>query len=543
VGGRAAEAPVVSAVTAAPRRGALAALAGTDHKQVGVRVLLTALAFFLTAGVFALLVRSELATPSAGVLGEETYNQLFTMHGSAMVYLFVVPATMAMGVYLVPLQVGAAEIAMPRLALLGSWLLVGGGVTMFLGFFTANGPGSAGWTAYQPLSSSANTPGDGMYLWIFGVVLAGAAALLMACCVLGTILRHRTPGMTMLRLPVFTWTMLVTTLLVVVSFPVLILAMILLLIERQFGGVFDGSGGPIAYQNLFWFFGHPAVYIMFFPFLGVVAEIVATFSRKRFFGYRAMVMALLLFTAVSTSVWAHHMFTTGQVSSRYFALTSTALIVPAGIEYFDMLGTMWRAKIRLRVPMLFAVGFLLQFLIGGLSGVFTASPPLDYHVHDSYFVVAHFHYVVFGGSMFAFFGAAYYWFPKITGRMLRPRPGVVHFALLLVGTNLTFFPMHLLGWQGMPRRVAEYAPQFQGLNVVATVGAFFIALATLVWLANVAYSLRHGELAPDDPWEGHTLEWATSSPPPRHNFDRPLPPVRSYAPVFDARHGIAEEGS
>jgi cytochrome c oxidase subunit I len=525
----------VSVVVGAPRAGALAILAGTDHKRIAVRVLLTALAFFLAAGVFALLIRTELATPSTDLVGKEAFNQLFTMHGSTMVYLFVTPVAMAVGVYLVPLQVGSAEIAIPRVALLAWWLLVGGGVTMYLGLFTANGPGSAGWTAYAPLSDSANTPGDGMYLWIFGVILAGASSLLMACCVLGTILRRRAPAMTMLRLPVFTWSMLVTTLLVVVSFPVLILAMTLLLIERQFGGVFDSAGGPIAYQNLFWFFGHPVVYVMFFPFLGIVGEIVPVFSRKRFFGYPAMVLALLLFASVSTSVWAHHMFTTGQVSSRYFALTSTALIVPAGIEYFDMLGTMWGAKIRLRVPMLFGVGFLLQFVIGGVSGVFTGSPPLDYHVHDSYFVVAHFHYVVFAGSMFAFFGAVYFWFPKVTGRMLNMRAGVAHFVLLFVGTNLTFFPMHLLGWRGMPRRVSEYAPELQGLNIVSTVGAFLIAAATAVWLANVVRSLRRGAPAPDDPWEGHSLEWATSSPPPRHNFDRPLPPIRSYAPLLDAR--------
>jgi cytochrome c oxidase subunit I len=531
------------ALAVTPRPRALTLLTGTDHKVIGLRVLLTALAFFLIAGVFAALIRTELLTPNAGVLGEDAYNQVFTMHGSTMIYLFVIPAAMALGVYLVPLQVGAAEIAMPRLALLGWWLLVGGGITMYLGFFTQNGAGSAGWTAYQPLSSSANTPGDGMYLWILGVMLAGVASLFLAWCILGTILRRRAPGMTMLRLPVFTWAMLVTTLLIVVSFPALILAMVLLLIERQFGGVFDGSGGPIAYQHLFWFFGHPAVYVMFFPFFGVVGEIVATFSRKRFFGYRAMVIALLVFTAGSTAVWAHHMFTTGQITSRYFALTSTMLVVPAGIEYFDTLGTMWRAKIRLAVPMLFALGFLVQFVLGGLSGVLTASPPLDYHVHDSYFVVAHFHYVVFAGSMFAFFGAFYYWFPKVTGGMLHERAGLAHFVLLFVGTTLTFFPMHILGWEGMPRRVAEYAPKFQDLNIVSTIGAYIIGLATLIWLANVVMSLRRRTPAPDDPWEGHTLEWATSSPPPRHNFDRPLPPIRSHAPVFDARYELARPHS
>jgi cytochrome c oxidase subunit 1 len=529
----------MSTVAARPDARLLAAVAGTDHKRVAVRIILTAFFFFIAGGLLALLIRTELYSPGSQLVGQQSYNAIFTMHGSTMIYLFLVPLALAMGVYLVPLQVGAPEIALPRLALLAWWLEVGAGITMYLGWFTKSGPGSAGWTAFDPLSNSTNTPGDGMYLWIFGVVLATVAGLLMAACVLATIVGRRTPGMTMLRMPVFTWSMLATCILVIVSFPALLAAMALLFAEREWGGVFDSAGGAITYQHLFWFYGHPVVYVMFFPFVGAVGEVLATFARKRFFGYRAHVVALLLFTALSTSVWAHHMFTTGQVTVKYFSLTSTALIVPAGIEYLDLLGTLWGGRIRLAVPMAFAVGFVLQFLIGGLSGVFLGSPPLDNQVHNSYFVVGHFHYTLFAGSLFGFYAAFYYWWPKVTGCHLRTRLGWLHFWLLAVGANLTFFPMFLLGYDGMPRRVADYAHRYTTLNRMATAGAFTIAVATVVWILNMAVSLRRRQGAGGDPWEGHTLEWATASPPPRHNFEAALPPIRSYAPLLDARHGEA----
>jgi cytochrome c oxidase subunit I len=310
--------------------------------------------------------------------------------------------------------------------------------------------------------------------------------------------------------------------------------MALLYIDRHFGGVFEGGGGAISYQHLFWFYGHPVVYVMFFPFVGAVAEVVATFSGRRFFGYRAAVLALLVFAAISMSVWAHHMFATGQVENKYFALTSTLLVLPAGIEYLDMVATMIGGSIRLRTPMLFALGFLLQFLVGGLSGIFVASPPLDYHVHDTFVVVAHFHYTLFAGSLFGFFAGVYYWFPKVTGRMLGEGLGKLHFWLMVVGANLTFLPMFFLGNDGMVRRIADYTPQtgWQDLNGVATLGSYVIAISIAVFLVNLLRSLRHGTVAGDDPWTGQTLEWATTSPPPRHNFDR-LPPVRSYAPLLD----------
>lgn len=520
------------------RAGVMEWVGSTDHKRIGVGLAAVAFVFFLIGGIFALVIRTELATPGLQIVSENTYNQLFTMHGSVMVYLFVVPLALALGVYLVPLQVGAAEIAAPRLALLGTWLVVSGGLTMVTGFGTQHGAARAGWTAFFPLSGPDRSPGVGMDLWIFGVILATGGAILLAWCVLLTILRLRAPGMTMLRLPVFSWSMVVTCLMVVMAFPVLIVAMVLLYLDRQGVGIFDSAGGPIAYQNLFWFYGHPVVYVMFFPFVGAVGEVVAVFSRRRFFGYSAMVISLLLFAGLSMSVWAHHMFATGQVTNQYFALTSTALIIPAGIEYFDLLATMIGGSILLRTPMLFALGFVVQFLIGGLTGIILGSPPLDYHVHDSFFVVAHFHYTLFAGSLFGFFAGLYYWFPKITGVFLREGLGKVHFWLMAIGANLTFFPMHILGYEGMPRRIADYSPSsgFEGWNIVSTVGSFVIALSILVFLVNLVVSLRRREPAGPDPWEGHTLEWATSSPPPRHNFDS-LPPIRTYAPLLDQRSG------
>jgi cytochrome c oxidase subunit I len=508
----------------------------TDHKRVGLNVMIVAFWWFLLDGLFALLMRTELARPGLQLMTRDTYNQLFTEHGSGMIYLFVTPLALGVGVYLVPLMVGAAEIAWPRIALAAFWLLIAGGVTMDSGWFTSHGAAKFGWTAFYPLSDANRSPGLGMDVWIIGVFLATLAELMLAACILATILRHRAPGMTMLRLPVFVWSQVATTLMVLMSFPALLVAMTLLWWDRHIGGVFDTPGGPAAYQHLFWFYGHPVVYVMFFPFVGIVAEVISVFSRRRFFGYTAMVLSFLAFAGLSMSVWAHHMFATGQVTNQYFSLTSTALIVPAGIEYFDLIATMIGGAILLRTPMLFAVGFLLQFLIGGLTGIITASPPLDYHVHDTQFVVAHMHYVLFAGSIFAFFAGVYYWWPKVFGVFLRERLGKLHFTLMVIGTNLTFFPLHILGYEGMARRIANYSPHsgWTNLNEVSTLGSYLIALSVLVFLLNVWRSFRRPDPAPADPWEGHTLEWATTSPPPRGNFES-LPKIRSYAPLYDLR--------
>jgi cytochrome c oxidase subunit 1 len=512
-------------------------LASTDHKRIAVLTLLTALVFFVGSGILAVLVRTELLEPGMQLMSKDSYNQVFTMHGSGMIYLVVTPLALALGVYLVPLQVGAAEIAAPRVVLLGYWLYLVGGVTMFLGFAASQGAGKDGWTAFAPLSDSTNTPGSGMDFWVIGVFLAVAGMFLQGGAVLATVLRLRAPGMTMLRLPVFCWSMLASCLMVVTSFPVLLAAMALLEYDRVFGGIFDGRHGAEGWQHLFWFYGHPVVYVMFFPFVGAVAEVAAVFSARRFFGYTGTTLSFLLFAALSMSVWAHHMFVTGTVKNQYFSLTSTMLIVPAGLEYFAIVGTLIGGAIVLSTAMLFAVGFLLLFLLGGLSGIFVGSPPLDYHVHDSYFVVAHFHYTLFAGSLFGFFAAVYYWFPKLTGRFLREGLGKLQFALLFVGTNLTFFPMFILGYDGMPRRVADYSPSsgFQGWNDAASAGAYVVTLGLFVFFVNIAVSLRRPRFASADPWGGQTLEWWTSSPPPRFNFTSLPPRIRSFAPLLDLK--------
>jgi cytochrome c oxidase subunit 1 len=518
------------------------ALSSTDHKRIGLNLGLCSLGFFLLGGLFALVMRSQLAQPNGRLVSDNTYNELFTMHGSTMIYLFVTPMAIAMAMYLVPLQIGAIGVCAPRLALTGFWTWLSGALIMQSGWFTAEGPGRDGWSSYTPLSNGSNTPGVGQDLWVIGVILVAGGLLVMACCLTATIARRRAPGMSLLRMPVFTWTELVSVLMVIGSFPVLILAMVLLYIDRHGGHIYTGFTGSIDYQNLFWFFGHPVVYVMFFPYLGAAAEAIAVNARKRWFGHTAFVLSVMAFAALSMSVWSHHMFVTGGVTNQYFAFTSTALVLPAGIEYFDMVATLIGGSLVMRTSMLFALAFFLQFLIGGLSGIFVASPVLDYHAYGSYFVVAHFHYTLFAGSIFGFFAGVYHWFPKITGARLRESLGKLQLALMVVGTNMTFFPMFLLGQDGMPRRVSRYPthPGWGTLNLIETIGAGIIALGVLTFLVNVAVSLRCRVVAGDDPWDGHTLEWATPSPPPPLNFERPLPPIRSYAPLLDLRHEVQD---
>jgi cytochrome c oxidase subunit I len=523
-------------------RGIVGALAGTDHKSIGKGLFVTAFAFFLGAGVLALLMRSELLEPGMQIVTVQGYNELFTIHGSTMFYLFASPMAMALGVYLVPLQIGAERIQWPRLALGAWWLVISGGLMMWSGFLTSQGAADVGWYAYVPLSDMPNSPSIGTDYWVLGVLLAASASIFLAASVLATIVKRRAPGMTMLRLPVFTWTMVVSCLMTLTAYPALVVAMGLLFAQRQLGGIYTTPSGPIDYQHLFWFFGHPVVYVVFFPFLGAVAEAISTFSGRRWFGYRPFVLSLLAFAALSMSVWGHHMFTTSSVENRYFSLTSTALLVPAGVEYFDAFATMWRGRIRLATPMLFALGFLVLFVIGGTTGIWIGSPPLDYHTTDSYFIVAHFHYTLFGGSVMGLFAGIYLWWPKVTGVLLRERLGKLHFWLTMVGMNLTFFPMFFLGQEGMPRRVADYpgSSGWQGLNVLSSIGSYVIGLSLLVFLWNVWSSWRRAVPAGPDPWGGLTLEWATSSPPPRDNFPLALPPVRSFAPLLDVREEAQE---
>jgi cytochrome c oxidase subunit I len=533
---------MTTTVTSVPVRsrvsGWLGAATSTDHKRIGVNLGVCSLVFFLAGGVFALLMRSQIAQPNEQFVSDNTYNQLFTMHGSTMIYLFVTPMAIALAIYLVPLQIGAATMAGPRLTLTGFWVWLSGGLIMESSWLTADGAGRAGWFSYAPLSNGTNTPGVGQDLWVMGVLLAAIGMWVMGACVVATIARRRAPGMSLLRMPVFTWTELASMLMVVGAFPALIIVMALLFIDRHGGHIFVGFNGAIDYQDLFWFFGHPVVYVMFFPYLGAAAEAIAVGSRKRWFGYVAFVGSIMLFAALSMSVWAHHMFVTGGVTNQYFAFTSTALVVPAGIEYFDAIATMAGGSLVLRTSMLFGITFFVQFLIGGLTGVFVASPVLDYHVNSSYFVIAHFHYTLFAGSVFGFFAGVYHWFGKVTGALLRESLGKLQLAIMIVGTNMTFFPMFILGEDGMSRRISRYPthPGWGTLNLIESIGAGIIALGILVFLLNVFVSLRRRVPAGPDPWLGHTLEWATPSPPPALNFVAPLPPIRSYAPLLDLRH-------
>jgi cytochrome c oxidase subunit I len=543
VGAQQGDGDAVSTATV-PARGAprtpgwVGALISTDHKRIGLNLALCSLAFFIVGGIFALLMRTQLAQSNMQFVSDNSYDELFTMHGSTMIYLFVTPMAVALATYLVPLQVGALRMAAARLSLAGFWTWLSGGLIMQASWLTADGAGRDGWTSFAPLSNGTNTPGVGQDFWVVGVILIAAGLIAMSAAVIVTVARQRAPGMSLLRMPVFTWTALVSVLMVVAAFPMLIVAMVLLYIDRHGGHIFTGFTGSIDYQDLFWFFGHPVVYVMFFPYLGAAAEAIAVSAHKRWFGYVAFVASILTFAALSMAVWSHHMYVTGGVTNQYFALTSTALLIPAGIEYFDMIGTLMGGSIVLRTSMLFALAFFLQFLIGGLSGIFVASPVLDYHAYGTYIVVAHFHYTLFAGSIFGFFAGVYHWFPKITGAMLRERLGKLQLLVMVIGTNLTFFPMFILGNDGMPRRISRYPthPGWGTLNELETIGAGIIALGVLIFLINVWTSLRRRVPAGDDPWLGHTLEWATSSPPPPLNFDRPFPPIRSYAPLLDLRH-------
>ncbi|MBW3645295.1 MAG: cytochrome c oxidase subunit I [Actinobacteria bacterium] len=523
--------------------GVLAWLTTTDHKRIGLSYMVTSFAFFLFGGVLAMFMRAELAQPGLGVTSADTYNELFTMHGSIMMFLFIGPFAFGLANYLVPLHIGAPDMSFPRLNALSYWLYLGGGLTMVSGFLTSDGPADFGWFGYAPLSLSTYSPGVGADLWLIGLLLTGFSAIFTGVNIITTVFTLRAPGMTLFRMPVFTWNMTVVSLLVLMAFPVLSAASAMLFADRHFGaGIFDPSmgGSPILWQHLFWFFGHPEVYIVALPFFGVVTEILPVFSWRPVFGYKGLVFATLGIAALSMGVWAHHMFATGAVLLPFFSGLSFLIAVPTGVKFFNWIGTMWGGRLTFQTPMLFSIGFLLTFVLGGISGVVLASPPIDFQLTDSYYVVAHMHYVLFGGSVFALFGAIYYWFPKFTGRMLREGLGKLHFVTVFVGFHLTFGVQHYLGVQGMPRRVADYLETdgFTTLNMLSTAGAFLTGISTLFLLWNVVVSLRSGRPAGDDPWGGHTLEWATTSPPPPENFERELPPIRSNRPVFDQRHNL-----
>jgi cytochrome c oxidase subunit 1 len=530
-----------------PARGLLAFLTSTDHKRIGISYMATAYAFYLLGGALAVVIRSELYEPGQQVVTQGRYNEMFTMHGSIMLFLFLGPFAFGLANYFVPLQIGARDMAFPRLNALSYWFYVFGGLTMVSGFLTADGGADFGWTGYTPLSDIVRTPGIGADLWIVGVALTGLSGILTAVNIVTTVVAMRAPGMRMFRMPIFTWNMLVTSVLVLTAFPVVSAAAVMLFSDRQLGShIYDATvhagvaGSPILWQHLFWFFGHPEVYILVLPFFGVVTEILPVFSWRPVFGYAGLVFATMAIAALSVGVWAHHMFATGAVLLPFFTGFSMLIAVPTGVKFFNWIGTMWGGRLTFPTPMLFALGFLFTFLIGGLSGVMLAAAPIDFHVTDSYFVVAHMHYVLFGGSVFALYAGIYYWWPKVTGRVLDERWGKVHFWMTLVGFHLTFFVQHILGLEGMPRRVADYLDSdgFTGLNQVSSIGAFLLATSTLPFLWNALQTLRRrlGTVAGDDPWGGQTLEWTTSSPPPTENFAGPLPPIRSQRPAWDLRH-------
>ncbi|MDB5073144.1 MAG: cytochrome oxidase subunit [Candidatus Eremiobacteraeota bacterium] len=535
----------MTAVTAPPRElaksGIVAWLVTTDHKRIGILYMLTSLGFFLIAGFLADVIRLQLAAPQQNIVGPAAYNQVFTLHGTAMIFLFVAPFGFGLANYLIPLQIGAPEMAFPRLNAYSFWLFLLGGLTVFAGVVTQGGAASAGWTAFAPLSDVRVSAGVGQDLWILGLTMTSISGIMTAINFLVTPIVFRAPGMSMWRIPIFTWEMIATALLIMMAFPPLTTAFAMLLLDRHTGARFfdPGSGGdPVLYQHIFWFFGHPEVYVMILPFFGVITEVVAVFSRKPVFGYTGLVLAAFAIAGLSMGVWAHHMFTTGAVANPFFAGMSFLIAVPTGIKFFNWIATMWKGAISFETPMLFAIGFMLNFLIGGITGVMLASPPIDYHAEDSYFLIAHFHYTLGGGSMFAIFAALYFWFPKIWGAKLDERLGRIHFALMFLGFNLAFLPMFFLGVMGMPRRVYTYPAQagWGLLNLSSSIGAALITIGTAVLVWNVIVSLRKKEPLPDDPWGGgYSLEWATSCPPPEFNF-RALPPIRSKRPAFDLHH-------
>jgi cytochrome c oxidase subunit I len=514
----------------------------TDAKQIGLMYLVTSFAFFIVGGFMAMLMRAELARPGLQFLSPEQYNQLFTEHGTIMLLLFATPILFAFANYIVPLQIGAPDVAFPRLNALAYWLYLFGGILVVGGFLTPGGAADFGWTGYTPLSDSTNSPGIGANMWIVGLVLSGLGTILGAVNMVTTIITLRAPGMTMFRMPIFTWNILITGLLVLLVFPILAAALLALLAQRVIGAhVYDAAtGGPLLWQHLFWFFGHPEVYIVALPFFGIITEVVPVFSRKPLFGYKGMVAATIGIAGLSMTVWAHHMFATGQVLLPFFSFLTFLIAVPTGIKFFNWIGTMWRGSITFETPMLFCLGFMVTFLLGGLTGVLLASPPIDFHVTDTYFVVAHFHYVLFGTIVFAVFAGMYFWFPKMTGRRYDERLGKVHFWLTFLGFHTTFLVQHWLGAMGMPRRYADYraADGFTTLNTVSTIGSFILGASMLPFLYNMWKSYRVGEpVTVDDPWGyGNSLEWATTCPPPLRNFHR-LPRIRSERPAFDVKYG------
>ncbi|HEX5430568.1 MAG TPA: cytochrome c oxidase subunit I [Bryobacteraceae bacterium] len=513
----------------------------TDHKHVGILYMFSALLFFLVGGMEAMTMRAQLSLPNLKLLTPETYNQVFTMHGTTMIFLVVMPVLTGFGIYLVPLMIGTRDLAFPRLASLSFWLQVAGGVLLYISFATGQAP-DAGWFSYAPLTEKPFSPGPGLTFWAFALLLIAASSIGSSIDLIATIVTARAPGMTMRRLPLFPWMMLIESAMIVFSLPVLMAALAMLLSDRLLhAAYFDPSrgGSPILWQHYFWIFGHPEVYIMILPAFGIISEVIPVFSRKPIFGYSLVAASSVAIAFLSYGVWVHHMFAValGRTFLAVFAASSMLIAVPTGVKIFNWIATMYGGSIRFTTSMLFAVAFLLEFTIGGLSGVAFAAVPVDWQLTDSYFVVAHIHYVLFGGTIFALFAGVYYWFPKITGRMLDETIGKWQFWFVVVGFNATFFVQHILGLLGMPRRVYTYPdlPGWGALNLTSTIGAAVLTLGVLLFCVNLIAGYCLGSPAGADPWNAWTLEWAAASPPALHNFDK-LPPVRSRRPLWDLKH-------
>jgi len=515
-------------------------LTTTDHKRIGHLYLITTFVWFLFGGLLALIMRAELARPGLQFVSVEQYNQLFTMHGTIMLLMFATPLFVGFANVIMPLQIGAADVAFPRMNMLSYWLYIFGALMATAGFLTPGGAASFGWTAYAPLSSTEFSPGLGSDLWVMGLAVSGIGTILGGVNFITTILCMRAPGMTMFRMPIFTWNVLLTSVLILLAFPPFAAALLGLEADRRFGALIFApeNGGAMLWQHLFWFFGHPEVYILALPFFGIVTEILPVFSRKPVFGYKGLIAATIAIAALSVAVWAHHLYATGQVFLPFFSFMTFLIGVPTGVKFFNWIGTMWGGSVSFDTPMLWVLGFLITFLFGGLTGIILASPPLDFAVSASYFVVAHFHYVIFGTVVFAMFGGFYFWWPKMTGRMLNEPLGKIHFWTLFFGFHITFLIQHWLGIVGMPRRYADYLATdgFTGMNMISTVGAFLLAFSNIPFFVNVWITRKSPLVGVDDPWGyGGSLEWATSCPPPRHNFTS-IPRIRSERPAFDLHH-------